>query len=297
MSRNAFLTEGFAQALIFSSPAGTYLDALHEQRRAGDKPSVTEAIAAAGWDASTMRHRRAEDFEFRDAEHWARTGERLDPRGEALDIDLPLEETPATGPLTEAHALPGPIPASRDGLINYHLPSGNTKLNFAIRMVKLVAPQCRVCTEGPHAADWFRTCPHDPYFHAQEVPEVVEEREPQPDGTYLVTDRKTVVRVRRMPNLRQVPHSPRHLGYALRNKLLKGFALPEQLGILPFCQFGDCWSQDLPERWRGVVHGDYCSEAHAKVMAAQHESVSLEIGEDPGPRAKRADQLARVAFR
>jgi hypothetical protein len=292
--RQAFVAEGIcSQTLAYSDPAGTYLDHLHERRRAGEKPSVAEAIEAAGWDASTMRHRRAEDNEFRAAEHWARTGERYVPAPEVDtdDIDIPVEAP--TGELS----LPGPAPASRDGLVNYHLPAGRTRLNTAIRMLKLVAPDCAPCTEGPHAADWFRTCPHDPYFHTQDAPEVVEEREPQPDGTYVVTERKTVYRVRRMPNLRQIPHSTRHLGFALRKKLRKGFAFPEQLGIAPFCQFGDCWSQDIPERWRGTVHGDYCSEDHARVMSAQHESVPLEIGDEPGARAKRERQLARVAFR
>jgi hypothetical protein len=207
------------------------------------------------------------------------------------------------------------VPESRDGLINYHLPAGATK-SVAYRTVKLVAPQCRLllgtntdskgrtvhewrspCTEGPHTPDWFRTCPHDPYFHEQEVPEVVEDREPQPDGTYIITNRRVVPRVRRMPNLRQVPHSPRHLGFALRKKLRKGWAMPEQLGILPFCQFMDCWSQDLPEEWRDTTHGDYCSREHAIEMAAQMEQVNLHVADGPDGRARRQRQLDRVAFR
>lgn len=182
-------------------------------------------------------------------------------------------------------------------LEKFNLPPGPSKQG-TMRTVKMVAPVCKVCTDGIHAADWFNSCTHDPYFHPQEVPEIVEDREPQPDGTYIVTNRRTVHRVRRMPNLRQVPHSPRHLGLSPRRKYNKGWVLPEQVGVAPFCQALDCWSQDLPEKWQSEEgRGVYCSSRHALTMLAQELHVILEAGNEPGARKKRDEQLAKLNFR
>lgn len=172
----------------------------------------------------------------------------------------------------------------------YHLPPGPSKLG-AIRAVKMIAPVCGICTDGIHPKDWFNTCPHDPYFHPQEVPEVVEEREPQPDGTYIVTDRKTIHRVRRMPNLRQVPFSPRHLNNPVEKQKRRGWVLPEFLNVHPFCQAIDCWSQDLPPQWRSDRYGEYCGEAHAKTMVLQQMEKPLNT--DPVERNK---QYAETQF-
>ena len=188
-------------------------------------------------------------------------------------------------------------PTVERDLENYHLPAGPAK-NGTIRAVKMVAPVCEVCTDGIHARDWFNTCTHNPYFHAQEVPEIVEEREPQPDGTYIVTDRKTVHRVRQMPNLRQVPHSPRHLGVNPRRKFNSGWVLPQQIGVAPFCQALDCWSQDLPDKWQSEEgRGFYCSARHALPQLAQEVNVVLEAGNAPSARKKREEQMARLNFR
>lgn len=194
-------------------------------------------------------------------------------------------------------------PPKPEALEKYNLPSGNTK-SPAIRTVKMVAPQCDVrigdstrhpCTEGPHRADWFATCPHDPYFHEQEMPEIREDREFQEDGTYIVTNRETVWRMRRIPNLRQVPGSPRHLGFSISKARSRGWRFPEELGVAPFCQYQDCWSQDLPDRWVSEDYGVFCSEQHATNTLAQRLKVTLEVGDEPAARSKRREQLAKLA--
>lgn len=181
--------------------------------------------------------------------------------------------------------------------INYHLPPGPTKAR-SIRTVKMVAPLCKPCTDGLHAPDWFNRCPHDPYFHDQEMPEVDEVKEYQDDGTYIVRDRKTVFRILRFPNLRQVPHSPRHLGVNPRKQFNKGWILPEQVGIAPFCQALDCYSQDIPDKWVSEEgRGMYCSAAHALPQLAQEVNVILETGNEGSARRKRQEQLAKLNFR
>lgn len=199
------------------------------------------------------------------------------------------------------HGLPinAPVaPVVEKDLENYHLPSGPAKQG-AIRTVKMVAPVCDICTDGIHARDWFNFCTHDPYFHDQEMPDVAEKRELQPDGSYIVTLQPTgQKRVRRMPNLRQVAHSPRHLGTNPRRKFNTGWVLPEQVGVAPFCQALDCWSQDIPDRWRSEEsRGIYCSGRHALPMLAQELQVMLEAGNEPGARKKREAQLAKLTFR
>ena len=185
------------------------------------------------------------------------------------------------------------VPAKE--LANYHLPSGPNK-KASIRTVKMVAPICPVCTDGVHPRDWFNTCTHDPFFHDQEMPEIVENRDYQDDGSYIVSDRKTVFRVRRMPNLRQVPLSPRHMGIQgslSRKKFNRGWVVPEQVGVAPFCQALDCWSQDLPPRWVSEEgHGMYCAAAHALPNFAQEVGVVLEV-----EGKKRSDQLSKLNFR
>lgn len=197
------------------------------------------------------------------------------------------------------------------GLLNFHLTSGPTRTT-AIKVRKMIAPVCRVligsgtddkgrsiydyrkpCTDGPHPHNWYETCPHDPYFHEQEMPEVEEVREDQPDGTYVVRGRTVVQKVKRVPNLRQVPNAPRHAVFGeLRKQRAKGWKFPEELGVAEFCMFMDCWSQNLPQRWVSEVgFGSFCSADHALPLLAQQRNKILEVPVDSASATKRQNQL------
>lgn len=210
------------------------------------------------------------------------------PSGLAAHIRLkhegaPDEVRPAT---TEAKTT---VELERFGLGN----DGSSQ-TYGIRVIKMSPPRCKVCTDGLHRNDWYASCPHDPYFHEQEVPEVKEIREDQGDGTYIVTDRKEVIRVRQMPNLVQVPRSNRH-ATQFEKKRRKGWRLPEEIGVAPFCQFLGCWSQDI--QFRSTFYGDYCSQTHALIPMADAMKKVLEVPNSSEGRNKRRSQLGELNFR
>lgn len=212
-----------------------------------------------------------------------------------LKAHIRFKHAPPVGDPSEGAPIGGVSDSA--GLKKYNLPRGQAPLR-GIRVLKMAMPDCDICTDGIHAKDWYLTCPHNPYFHPQMMPEIVETREEQPDGTYIVTDRKTVQRVRDVPNIREVPVSPRHMGAQYNKKRAKGWRHMAEVGVSEFCQFSGCWSQDIPPQWRSQEYnGNYCSRDHALIALGQERGVRFEVGTTPKSREKREDQMASLTFR
>lgn len=188
-------------------------------------------------------------------------------------------------------------------LLDLGYPS-NFEASMGLRTIKMVRPRCdtikvgdTVLFEGCFGTErWTNgTCPHDPYASMMERREVrpkyeaIVDAENKPTGRMRVTGEETEVWHERRWNLEQVPLSVRvNSGRGPEYYRALGWKDPQDMGLAPFCQFTGCWSQKIKFR---DDHGDYCSEAHAKLIVADESEDWLEI---LNPK-KRARQMAEIS--
>lgn len=158
------------------------------------------------------------------------------------------------------------------------------------RTMKMADPHCDICQVPNHPINWAFNCEHNPYVTEREVPV----REPiievnEETGEKLITGEKTKLVLEESPNFTQIPMGKRYdNGNAFRIARELGMKMPEELGFAPFCQYRDCWSQDL--KVKTAMYGSYCSEAHAKLVMAEELEIFLDVTDEK----RRAQQLAGI---
>lgn len=176
-------------------------------------------------------------------------------------------------------------------------------LTTALRDVKMLTPSCpsnpdtgfEGCQDRLDVAyEWWKDCPHDPYY--TDIVRV--ERTPvfqnEEDGSRTVIDYTERHIPERKPNLSQVALSIRqNSGRGIEKARRHGWILPEEHPsdpLAPFCQFSGCWSQDLTVKT--PIYGDYCTELQAKAVAMDQNGKTVEVLDG----GKRADQLRNTSL-
>ncbi len=159
------------------------------------------------------------------------------------------------------------------------------------RTVKMLFPRCEVCQAPENVRPrWWETCEHSPYQTHSERPETTPTLDTLDDGTVVKTGEQTRIVYETGWNLVQIKLSERvNSGRGIERARAKGMLLPEEKGLSPFCQYFDCWSQDI--RYR-TAHGDYCNERQAKEIALEEIGEAREVHDE----RKAAEQLARIAL-
>jgi hypothetical protein len=207
----------------------------------------------------------------------------------------------------------------------YPFHDGGVSENAAIRMISMVIPQCPVdgnpelkqkdgtykpnpnFTGEPNCQQAYKInnhgiwdvkkCEelgHDPWhtkFRRAMVEEVLDK-----DG--YVVDTRTKYHVEERLNVIQVSDNPRHSNrQEVALALAKGCRFLEDFGIASPCEFRNCtqpWTID-------TRYGKYCSERHARLIAADFQKVMLPVGGDPytedQSREERESILANLNIR
>lgn len=188
-------------------------------------------------------------------------------------------------------------------LIDLGYPS-NFEDSAGLRTIKLIRPKCDTIKEGDAiifegcwgTERWTRgECPHEPYTSMKENREVrptyeaILDAEGKATGRMRVTGTTEEVWHEKKWNLEQVPLSIR-INSGRGPEFFRGLGWkdPSEVGLKPFCQFINCWSQRIKI---SNDHGDYCSELHAKIIAADENEDKLEILD----AKKRERQMAQIA--
>jgi len=173
------------------------------------------------------------------------------------------------------------------------------------------------CKQAPYNADgsvntnfrskWWETCTHGApaqeeldalgytgpaaYYDKGYRTRYVDEFEKQADGSLIVTGRQEVRQLVIMPRIEQVSASKRNnSGSGPAAAELFGAKKPEEFGIAPFCEYWDCFSQDITK----YANGYFCSEGHSKLVFADEEFIVLAIGDGDGARKRRREQLREM---
>ena len=190
-------------------------------------------------------------------------------------------------------------------LLPYPFHDGGVNENAAIRMVRLVIPQCPVdgtpelkqrdgtwkpnpnYTGEPNCqmayalnrggkwdVDKCIELGHDPFhttFRRPRMEEVL-------DDEGYVTETKVRYVVEKRLNVIQVSDNERHSsGREIALALARGCKFLEEFGYLSPCEFRAC---SQPQRVE-TRYGKYCSERHARLVAADKRQIMLPIGGDP----------------
>lgn len=132
-------------------------------------------------------------------------------------------------------------------------------LNRVQRVIKVVVPRCvdGECQEE-FGWGWWEKCDHNPWASAE-------------DG---------------QPHLKQVAFEMKiNSNSGLDRAIRKGGRLPEDVGLKPYCQYRDCWSQDVKYKTRW---GDYCSRDHAALVILREEEQVVWAPFDEDSRRRRA---------
>lgn len=214
---------------------------------------------------------------------------------------------------------------SDDKLKAYPFHDGGVNENAAIRMIRMVIPQCPIdavpelrqkdgtykpnplYTGEPNCQQAFKlnnhgrwdvarceALGHDPWhtkFRRPIVEEVVDK-----DG--FVTETRTRYKLEERLNVIQVSDNVRHTnGTEVQLALAKGCRFLEDFGYASPCEFRNCTQpQRIDTRF-----GKYCSERHARLIAADKLKKMLPIGGDPfsedQAREEREDMLATLNIR
>ena len=180
-----------------------------------------------------------------------------------------------------------------------------------IRSVKMLRPLCTSdketgfvgCQSAPGArqsnSGWVRDClakGHDPYHQMRrgvETHPVLTEVEP---GRFRETGQERFITYSERPNIAQVQLQAQASGTYLGMdpvtwKRTHGFILPEEHPTKPyvtFCQYYQCWSQDIAVRDRAF--GNYCTEEGARLIVLATRGRALQIND----REKRQEQLETI---
>lgn len=190
-------------------------------------------------------------------------------------------------------------------LLPYPFHDGGVNENAAIRMIRMVIPGCPVdgvaetrskdgtyhpnpnftgeqnCqqvykknNQGVWDVDKCKELGHDPYYTKFRVP--IMEEVLDPNG--YVTETRIKYRVERRLNIIQVSDNPRHSNrMEVQLALAKGCRFLEDFGIESPCEFRNCSAKTTVD----TRYGKYCSERHARLIAADFQKVILPVGGDP----------------
>ena len=206
--------------------------------------------------------------------------------------------------------------------------SQGVRVNAAGRMVKMAVPICPnskmefISTpEGrripkqetdPHRQNcqklghgWWKYCEeqgHDPYFTTKVWYEKVPDYGPDPDnpGDTILLKERTVKRETKYPNISQVAaythvNGGRGVIFSMERK---GFKRLREIGYEEVCQFRNCQKEI---KFTSKV-GQYCSQEHAALVAADAQSLFLlqytgrfEAGAEMEAQQKRARGLIEAS--
>lgn len=204
----------------------------------------------------------------------------------------------------------------------YPYSDGGVNENAAVRMVKMVIPNCPAdpnpeilqrdgksipnprytgepnCQQvyakyqpstGVWDTDQCERLGHDPWhttFRKKVVEDVVDERPtievdgaevPNPDYGYVISERVRVKSEKRL-NIIQVSINPRHTsGTEMALAIARGARFLEDFGIESPCEFRNCTKKQQVD----TRYGKYCSERHARLVAADFRRIMLPVGGDP----------------
>ena len=173
-------------------------------------------------------------------------------------------------------------------------------LNRPLRMVKMIQARCRICNEGGHGKrGWWENCPHDPYFHLEDLPvdpmaSLVQEE----DGTYVTSDTPSKPKFKKVPNMKQVPLDDKAAsGRMVQIQIERGSKVPEELGYYPICDYRNCWvplaGPDAPKPVHQTQKGNYHSRDEAAIISLQQagKPIYLGLGQDIERRREQLDQV------
>lgn len=175
-------------------------------------------------------------------------------------------------------------------------------LNKALKMIKMIQARCRVCNpQGQGPRGWWETCPHDPYFHFEEIPQDPVPTE-QEDGSFTLAppaDKK----FKKVPNWKQIADDPKVAsGRMITIQLERGSKFPEDFGYAPICDYYNCWEPANPKymihtivEHEGVqtVVGKYHKRDEAAIMKLRLEGQPIYLGLDQDMKRRRT-QLQQV---
>ncbi len=212
-----------------------------------------------------------------------------------------------------------PAPKKPEGKLEpYPFHDGAVNENAAIRMIRMVIPQCPVdslpeiknkdgsYTPNPNfsgeqncqmaykinnAGVWdvakCESLGHDPWhttFRRPILKEVLDD-----DG--FVVDTKVQYKVEKRLNIIQVSLNQRHSnGMEVALAQAKGCRFLESFGIASPCEFRNC---SQPQRI-DTRYGKYCSERHARLVAADERHMMLPVGGDPYSEGQAMDERQQM---
>jgi hypothetical protein len=175
-------------------------------------------------------------------------------------------------------------------------------LGRTLKMVKMIQARCRICSPmGQGKRGWQEECPHDPYYHFEEIPQppIMEEQE---DGTFI-SKPNPEVKHKKVPNWKQIADDPKVAsGRMIQIQLERGSKFPEEFGYAPVCDYFNCWEPANPKytvqatiEHEGVqtVLGKYHTRDEAAIMRLRLEATPIFVGFDQDIRRRR-QQLNQV---
>lgn len=213
--------------------------------------------------------------------------------------------------VTEPDALDEPV----YGVLKpYPFHDGGVNENAAIRMISMVIPLCPMdsnpeilkkdgtsipnprYTGEPNCQQAFKknehgvwdvarciSLGHNPYYTVFRKPRTEEVL----DAQGYVTESKVRVLKEERLNIIQVSDNPRHTNRTeVALALAKGCKFLEEFGIASPCEFRNCTQ---PQRI-DTKYGKYCSERHARLIAADFKRVILPVGGDPYTQDQAMDE-------
>jgi len=168
--------------------------------------------------------------------------------------------------------------------------SQGVRANSAMRMMKLAAPICpnsqrKRNSDGTFAeigqncqlagGKWWEMCEslgHNPYFRTRTYYESVD----IVDAEGFITGTKQKPVTVTLPNIVQVPIARRmHNGQGVVNSMAKkGRKRLRDIGYEEVCQFRNC-QNPIDPRSRSRAFGEYCSNDHLSLIAADQQSIML----------------------
>lgn len=184
------------------------------------------------------------------------------------------------------------VTAKKDVKVYKRMSSGG--LNRPLRMVKMIQARCRICNEGGHGRrGWWEKCPHNPYFHVEELPGA-EEFSKDPETGEITKLDKPKAKYVEVPNMKQIALDEKaSSGRMVQIQIERGSKFPEELDYAPICEYRNCWEPN--PKWH-TRRGNYHTREEAAIIDLQETGTPIYIG--VGEDIKhRTEQLERVNVR